>query len=292
MYYIVFGFLYLISLLPLRLLYILSEVAYFIMYKVFGYRKQVVIQNLNIAFPHKTEEEKTVIVKKFYRNFTDTLIETIKFISADKRFFLKRFSADYSDIHTAYENGNPVQIYLGHNFNWELANLAVPFFLPYKVLAVYSPLKNKLFDRLFKYIRSRQGSYLIAANNMRAEMLPHRNTQYIIGLIADQSSPIPERTFWIRFFGKPTGFLKGPEMAARRNDYPVVFCHFSKVRRGYYVGHGKLASLHPKDLPEGQLTKMYAEFLEGVMTKNPEMWLWSHRRWKREWHPDYGPVIE
>ncbi|MBD0332521.1 MAG: lipid A biosynthesis acyltransferase [Chitinophagaceae bacterium] len=291
MYYIVYGFLYLISLLPIGVLYLLSDLIYIIVYYLVGYRKPVVRQNLLIAFPHKTEKERIKISKKFYKNFCDTFIETIKFISAPEKFFRKRFAADFSVVHQLHQTGKSVQVHLGHNFNWELANLALPLFIPYKILSVYRPLNNKIIDRLFKKIRRRFGTHLIASSNMKNDMLPHRSTQYFIALIADQSPHTPGKAYWVNFFGKPTAFLKGPEKAARINNFPVIFAHFTKTKRGHYTGHGTLAEMSPKDLPEGELTKKYAQFLERVITEHPEVWLWSHRRWKKKRKPEYGKVI-
>jgi len=293
MYYIVFGLLYILSLLPLAVLYLLSDFAYFIIYKVFGYRKKVVLNNLAIAFPHKTDAERELIAKRFYRNFTDTFIETVKFISASPSFFRKRFQFDATLINETYDSGRCVQVLCGHNFNWELVNLAVPHYLGNrKLLGVYLPLNNKVFERLFRYIRTRMGTQLIAATRMKEEMMRHRGTQYIIGLVADQSPAVPANAYWVQFFGRATGFLRGPERAAQRNNYPTLFCHFTKQKRGYYAGHLEMAAADPALLEDGQLTKMYARFLERVMSEQPEMWLWSHRRWKHEWKPEYGEVIE
>ncbi len=292
MYYVVFGFLYALSLLPLRVLYLLSDFAYFILYYVAGYRKKVVLNNLFIAFPNKTEKERIAIAKKFYLNFTDTFIETIKFMSAGKRFLEKRFTADYTMLDELYTTGRSVQFHLGHNFNWELVNLVFPFHTRYTILVVYLPLKSKIFDRLFKYIRSKQGSRLIAATQMKREMMPYLNEQYLLGLIADQSPAVPKDAYWFYFFGRPTPFLRGPERAARRSNLPVVFCYFTKTKRGFYKGFARLATMHPNSMPEGELTKQYVQFLEEVMTANPEMWLWSHRRWKWEWKPEYGEIRE
>lgn len=291
MYYVVFGLLYVLSLLPLRVLYLLSDLAYVIVYYALGYRKGVVLHNLSIAFPEKTERERIAIAKKFYHNFTDTFIETIKFISATPAFFRKRFTADFEDMRTAWATGRSVQVHVGHNFNWELVNLAMPPYLPGKLIGVYMPLHNKTFERLFRYIRTRFGTELVRATRMKDDMLSHRGTQYIIGLVADQSPPRPERTFWINFFNKPTGFLNGPENYARRNNFPVLFAHFTKVRRGYYQGHMELATLNSAELSPGELTVRYAKYLERIMREQPEMWLWSHRRWKREWKPEYGEPI-
>ncbi|RYY84425.1 MAG: lipid A biosynthesis acyltransferase [Chitinophagaceae bacterium] len=291
MYYLLYGLLYLVSLLPLRVLYLVSDAAYALVYHVMGYRKKVVLDNLQIAFPQKTEGERIAIAKKFYRNFTDTFIETIKFISASPRFFEKHLEADFSVLHDVYREGRSVQFHLGHNFNWELVNLAVPALMPEPHIGVYLPIKSKAVDRLFRKIRARSGVKLVAATRMREEMLPYRGQQYILGLVADQSPGVPSKAFWVNFFGRPTGFLKTPEMAARRSDLPVFFAHFTKKKRGYYVGHIRLAALHPAQVPEGSITVQYARYLEEVMSANPELWLWSHRRWKHEWKPEYGPVI-
>lgn len=259
-------------------------------YRLMKYRKNVVMDNLTKAFPEKTEEEKELIAKKFYRNFTDTFIETIKFISADERFFKKHFHGDFSVVNNLYAQGRSIQIHAGHNFNWELVNLAVAPQLQGKTLGVYLPLKNKIFERLFRYIRSRFSTQLISAGNMRNEMMPHRGTQYILGLIADQSPPGPPWSYWVEFFGRPTAFLKGPENAARKNNMAVFFTHFTKVKRGYYIGHVELCTDKAQELPEGEITRRYAKYLERVMSADPEMWLWSHRRWKLPWKPEYGLI--
>jgi Kdo2-lipid IVA lauroyltransferase/acyltransferase len=292
MYYIVFGFLYLLSLLPMFVLYRLSDFAYFLLYYVIGYRKKVVLHNLDIAFPQKTDAEKIRIAKQFYKNFCDTFIETIKFISAGKNFFQKRFTANFECIEEIYPTGRSVQVHLGHNFNWELANMVYPFHTQYKVLAVYLPIKNKIFDRLFYHLRSKNGSHLIATTRFKEDFAPHKNTQYLIGLVADQNPAHPDNAYWIRFFGKPTPFVRGPEKAARRNNLPVIFAHFTKKKRGHYIGHARVATLNPQQMREGELTKMYAAYLQEVMTQYPEMWLWSHRRWKFAWKAEFGPVLD
>src|SRR5678809_318100 len=128
MYSIVYGLLYLVSLLPLRVLYLFSDFAYFIIYYVAGYRKKVVLDNLSIAFPEKTESEKKQIAKEFYRNFTDNFIETIKLISAGKNFLRKHYICDTQLFEELYRQGKKCQVHLGHNFNWEFANQAMAFY--------------------------------------------------------------------------------------------------------------------------------------------------------------------
>src|SRR4051794_36994082 len=121
MYYLIYGFLYLLSLLPLPVLYLFSDLAYFIIYHLTGYRKGIVMQNLDIAFPKKSLQEKEAIAKQFYKNFTDTFIETIKLISAGERFIRKHFYGDVSLFSDLHARGLKCQVHLGHNFNWEFA---------------------------------------------------------------------------------------------------------------------------------------------------------------------------
>ncbi|MGN6164328.1 MAG: lysophospholipid acyltransferase family protein [Flavisolibacter sp.] len=292
MYYVVYGFLYVLSLLPLRILYLLSDFFYFIVYHVAGYRKEVVMHNLAIAFPEKTATERKTIAKKFYRNFTDFFVETIKLFSASSSFLNKRFVSDYSAFHKIKEQGKRCQVHLGHNFNWELGNLAAVPHIPFRTLGVYMPLSNKTFDRIFRKLRAKGGAHLLPATDMRNAMLPFRSESYALLLVADQSPPSPQSGIWVDFFGKPTAFVRGPENGARSGDLPVIFCYITKIKRGYYKGYFELAEENPAVLPKGELTKKYARFLEEKMREQPENWLWSHRRWKWDWKEEYGEVYQ
>lgn len=250
------------------------------------------MENLAIAFPQKSERERLKIAKKFYRNFTDNFIETIKFLSASDRYFKKHFSCDPEILNSLYDQGKKCEVLLAHNFNWELGNLAFPSLTPYQMLTVYMPIQNKIFERLFKYMRTRTGVKLLSAHNMRNDMIPYRNQQYILALVADQNPGNLRFAWWFHFFNRPAPFVKGPEKGARANNAAVVFCFFTKPKRGYYEAHFTLATTDPNSLPELELTKRYVTYLEQVISDSPEMWLWSHRRWKHQWKPEYGPIIE
>lgn len=291
MYYFVYGILYLISLLPLRILFLFSDLAYFIVYHAAGYRKKIVLDNLSIAFPEKTPQERKQIAKKFYRNFTDNFIETVKLVSAGKNFISRHYTGDMKLFYDLHKKGKKCQVHLGHNFNWEIANLAMAFYTPYTLLTVYMPINNKIIDRLFKKIRSRTGAVLLPATEMRTAMVPWRNKQFMLALVADQNPGVPSKGYWLNFFGRRTPFVTGPEKGARANDAAVVFVHFTKPKRGYYQIHSELAALDSRSLPEMEITKNYIEYLERVIRANPEMWLWSHRRWKHQWKPEYGKII-
>jgi|SRR5437588_6345501 len=287
MYYLIYGFLYVLSLLPLRFLYLISDAVYELIYYVIGYRKKIVMQNLRAAFPEKTEKERIVICKKFYKNLCDTFIETIKLITASGSFIKRHFQGDSKIFDSINEQGKKCQMHVGHNFNWELAVMAVPLYCHYPYLDIYLPLNNKISDRLLLKIRSRTGTILISAHEFYKEMLPYRHLPYCISFVADQNPPDPSKAFWLNFFNRPAPFIKAPEKSAKGGNTPVVFCHIIKLRRGYYKECNKLITMSPRDLPEGKLTAMFVSYLEKVIREQPDMWLWSHRRWKHEYKKEY-----
>lgn len=290
MYYLVYGLLYLFSLLPLKLLFLLSDGIYVVMYYLAGYRKKVVLRNLSIAFPNKTEAERKRIAKKFYRNFSDFFVETIKLFSASDRYFEKHYQSDYSVFDRLYAEGKKCQVHLGHNFHWELGYLGSVPHIKLTVLGVYMPLTNKIFERIFIKLRTKRGGNLLPATDMRNAMLPFRNEAYALLLVADQSPPNPQNAIWVNFFGKPTAFVRGPENGARLGNLPVVFCYITRIKRGYYRGHFDLGIENPAALEKGEVTKIYAKFLEEKMNAQPENWLWTHKRWKWDWKEEYGEI--
>lgn len=287
MYYLVYGLLYLLSLIPLRVLYILSDLLFVLTYYVFGYRKQVVMKNLETAFPQKSPEERKKIAKQFYRNFIDNFIETLKIMSKGGTWFKKHFVLDANPFKALKESGRKCQMHLGHNFNWELANVTMPYYVDFPFLAVYMPIKSKPVDRLFKHLRSKTGCIMLPATDMRNAMLPWRDQQYALALVADQAPGDVSRAYWLNFFGRPTPFVRGPESGARAGNIPVIFAQIYKVKRGYYHAHLEIGAENPAELPEGELTRRYIKFLEAAINEHPDMWLWSHRRWKWDWKEEY-----
>lgn len=291
MYFFVYGCVYAISLLPMWLLYGLSDAIAFLLYAVIRYRRGVVLSNLAIAFPEKTAAERLRIAKRFYRNFTDNFIETIKVLSAGQAFFEKRFVIDNPELFDRYyDQGRKVQMFLGHLFNWEIAGVAMPQRTRYTFIVVYMPLENKSFERLFLTLRGRKGTVLLPATTMQRSILPYRNTQYMLSLVADQAPGGPENSYWLNFFGRPTPFVRGPERGARIGDIPAIFARIYKVRRGHYRTELITIADHPRQLPEGELTRRYRNLLEAAIRQQPDSWLWSHKRWKFAWKPELAPL--
>jgi KDO2-lipid IV(A) lauroyltransferase len=284
MYYLVYGLLYLLSLLPMWFLYGFSDCVAFLLYAVIRYRRRVVLSNLTIAFPERSAREKQRIARRFYRNFTDNFIETIKLLSASEKFLEKRLVIDNPELlDYYYDQGRKLQVHLGHCFNWEIGNLAMAMRTRYTFIVAYMPVENKTFERLFLKLRGKTGSVLLPATRMSKTIIPYRHQQYMLVLVADQAPGGPDNSYWLNFFNRPTAFIKGPERGARIADIPAVFARFYKLRRGYYRVELTTIAEHPAALPEGELTRRYRTLLEEAIRKQPDGWLWSHKRWKFAW---------
>lgn len=291
MYYLIYGLLYLVSLLPFWILYGISDFAYFIVYRLIGYRKKVVMENLALAFPGKTLEERKVIAKKFYKNFTDNFIEVIKLLSISENELKKRFIVDYEQINSFYASGRNVQFHLGHFFNWEYANLSLFENPLYTVLTVYKPLSNKNINRLFMKLRSRFGARLISARKFLRDFMPYSKQKYLLVFVADQNLGAIRKGYWLPFFGKLTPFVTGPEKSAKLNNSLAYYVYFKKVKRGVYQVKFILITDDARSMKEGDITKKLISLLEENIRENPENYLWSHRRWKHVYNPAIHRVL-
>lgn len=280
MYYPVFALLYLLSLLPLPVLYLLSDFFYFLVYYVFRYRREVVAANLLIAFPEKSDAERKQIAEQYFKRFCDNWIESIKLLSISENAVRKRVTANLDALEAIHASGRSCHILLGHMFNWEWGNALVTVASKYQLLCVYAPQSSRIVDRLFLYLRRRFGSVLLPFNDMRRAMLPYRRSQFALALMADQSPPGADKAYWINFFNRPTAFLPGPEKGARLGKMPVVFLTFSRPRRGYYHMEASLLTNDAGTTSETELTTIYANALEANIRQEPSGYLWSHRRWK------------
>jgi KDO2-lipid IV(A) lauroyltransferase len=292
MYYVIYGFVYGLSLLPYWFIYGFADILFLLLYYVIGYRRKLVMENLRNAFPEKTEEQLRLISRRFYRDFIDNFLEAVKLLSISRRELDKRFRCDYSLIERLYAEGKSCQLHLGHVFNWEYANAACSASVPFKFLVVYMPVRSKPVDRLFRKLRERFGTILLPATEMRKAMIPYRREQSVLVLVADQNPGSPQNSYWCDFMGRPAPFVKGPEKGARFNNIPAIFASIRKVKRGYYKADLVMGAQEPRDLPEGELTRRFVRFLENEIREQPEIWLWSHRRWKFRYKPEYGPMID
>ncbi|MDB5191529.1 MAG: KDO2-lipid lauroyltransferase, partial [Segetibacter sp.] len=294
-YHVLYGFFYLLSLLPWRVLYFISDCLYAVLYYVVGYRKQVVMHNLLLAFPEKTEAERLRIAKDFYHNFLDNFIEVIKLLHISEKEFRSRIKSNV-EVLNALEGQVPnVAIASAHFFNWEYANLAISLESRFQLLTVYMPVKNKAFDKLMYKMREKFGAKLIPATppaEFRKAFLQHARTSYALGLVSDQNPGNPNNAYWLPFFGRLTPFVKGAEKSAKSAKSGVVFLHFYKIKRGYYGFEYKLVTTDAKSYEDGQLTKELIRLTEAAIRRFPSNYLWSHRRWKWEYNEEaHGKLV-
>lgn len=288
LYYIVYVWMYLHALLPFRVLYILSDILYCLVYKLAGYRLKVVRVNLKNSFPDKTKEELLIIEKQFYHHFCDYFVETLKLLHISDEEMQKRMQFEnIEQVKDLMKDGNSALMFLGHYCNWEW----VPSInLNFKgkgsnilLGQIYKPLSNKAFDDLFLKIRGRFGSFGIAKNEtLRAIVkLRKEQQQVLIGFMADQIPSSNNIHYWTTFLNQESAVFTGVERIAKQTGFSVVYLDMEKVKRGYYRGTVRLISDNPMAEPEFQITETYIKAMEKTILREPAYWLWTHKRWKR-----------
>ena len=281
-YWLVYGGMWLFSALPFRVLYVLSDFNYLLMYHVWRYRRKVVRENLEKSFPEKTEAERLQIERKFYRYLSDYMLEDLKLLHMSAEDLCQRMiyknTEQYLELTEKY-GGIIVMIPHYANYEWliGMGSVMKPGDVP---VQVYKPLKDKYLNELFKQIRSRFGGYNIPKHSTAREIikLKREGKNMVVGLITDQW-PSGDR-YWTTFMGQETAFLNGAERIAKIMNFPVFYCELTKTRRGYCEAEFKLMTEAPKETVEGEITDMFAHELEQTIRREPAYWLWSHKRWK------------
>ena len=291
-YYIVFFFWYLLSLLPLRFLYIFSDVLYYPLYYCIRYRRKVVRQNLTGSFPDKNEKELIRIEKQYYHFFCDYMIETIKLFSISKKQLKRRMTFGGIDEivkKLEEENKNFCFIYLGHYCNWEwIASLPYTISPSIHCAQIYHPLYNKAVDRFFLKLRNQFGGECIPMKNTlrRVIELKREKRPTMIGFISDQLPKWNSMHFFVPFLHRETAVFTGAEQIGRQVKAVYFFADIIRPRRGYYECTFRRMEIPEVNRTEYDMTAMFMEQLEQMIRKAPQYWLWTHKRWKRtkeEW---------
>ena len=285
LYYIVFAVWYVFSLLPLRIHYVLSDLLFWLLYGVVGYRKAVIRKNLRESFPEKSEEELRKIARGYYHFFCDYIVETIKMMTISKENIRRRLTFKGTElVDEIVESGQSCAVYLGHLCNWEWVT-SLPLWVTPKAQCgqIYHPLANKEFDRLFLYSRQRFGATCIAMQDTLREIVNYRskNQPVVIGYISDQVPFWTNIHHWVDFLHHDTPVLTGTERIAKKVNHAVFFLDVHRVRRGYYEAEFKLMTREPQKMDDFEITDIYFKLLEESIRRAPEFWLWSHNRWKR-----------
>ncbi len=285
MYYIIYGPLYLLSLLPFPVLYLLGDFIYVLLYYIAGYRKAVVMNNLSIAFPGKTEAEKKAIARQFYKNFADTFVEIIKMMSMSEKAFDKRVTIDIAAANELIAKGKNIQFHPGHQMNWEYANWAFAKHLNTTWIGIYQHISSRAFGKIMYRLRVRFGGKMVSTREFKTVAHNLFKQQYAIGLVADQNTHSPA-AYWMYFFSKPVPFIPGPDRGALKNNTAVAFVNFVKTKRGYYHYETSIIAESTEHFKPGELTRMYRDYLEACIQKEPSNYLWTHRRWRHTYNKD------
>jgi Kdo2-lipid IVA lauroyltransferase/acyltransferase len=283
--YYIFSILnWLITLLPLPVLYIFSDLIYLLLYYFPSYRRKVVATNLRNSFPEKSGEEIKSVEKKFYKHLSDLLVETLKLCHMTKTAQNKRFTYSNLEVLDKFrEEKRDIIAVLGHYNNWEWPTL-LPHYLKYKTIIIYKPLQNKHFNRFINNQRSKYGIVLTPMSLIIREILNSRknNINTFSIFLADQTPAKEDIKHWTTFLNQDTPVYIGAEKVASKYDMAVVFFHIQKIKRGYYNLNIELLFDHSAGLPENLITETYLKRLEEIIIEKPEYWIWSHRRWKHK----------
>ncbi len=287
MYYLLYGICYLVSLLPFRALYVLSDGIYLILYRLVGYRKKVVRKNLANSFPEKSEAQRREIERKFYHWLCDYFIEAIKLLSISKKQLDKHFILTNPEVITdCFKEGQSVGTILGHYCNWEWLSCVGKDFdnENWKVGLVYHPLNSPASDRLFRKVRSSipNGVPIPKKDTLRYLVEYKREgIMSIFGYVYDQAPKWENIHLWLPFMNQDTPVFTGAERIMRKMDNAVFYVEMARPRRGYYTCTYHLITKDPKSLPEQEITHRFYQMLEQTIRQHPEYYLWTHNRWRR-----------
>lgn len=284
-YWLIYGLMVFPALLPLRVLYLFSDLLYPLVYHVVGYRKKVVRRNLVNSFPEKTKEEIRSIEKKFYRHFCDFMMESIKQAHISKEEIMMRTELKNPEFLDKWkENGRSIIMMTGHYANWEWFATLNYRIAPLRLAGIYRQLKNAEMERFFLNIRKSYGAIPIEKEKTLRELIKLRkeNVQIMVAFVSDQTPSVQNIHYWSNFLNQETAMFSGAERIAKMVDYDVVYMDVERVSRGKYVAELKLITENPKDTAEFEITEKYTRLMEETIVREPQYWLWTHKRWKHK----------
>jgi len=280
---IVYPVIWLISKLPMKVLYAFSDFIFLILYYIIGYRKEMVRKNLKLAFPEKSREERLQIEKKSIHHFIDIFMEMIKSFSITEKEITKRFIFKNPEIvNRFYDQNKSIILMGGHYANWEWAALYITKKINHEGYGAFKKIKNRYFDKKVKQSRNKFGSNLIETKEFVNLMEEHLNKKHLAlyGLLSDQSPKLKKIRYWRKFMGIKVPVQTGPEMLSKKFALPVIYLKTERVKRGYYECTIKVLVESPRDFIDYQITDLFTTELETQIKNNPEFYFWTHNRFK------------
>ena len=287
LYMILHGLTYALSLLPLRVHYVLSDVIFLLVYHVLRYRRKLVRKNLADSFPEKSAPERYRLERQFYHWLCDYVAETVKLLSISDKALLRHIEFRGVDqLEQVFDEGRNCAAILGHYCNWEwLSATGLAFHrYPEAVMGlIYHPLYNEAFDRLFIDIRKAHGGDCIPKKDILRHLITYRRAgrRSLFGYISDQSPRWKDIHLFLPFLNHETPVFTGGERIMRKMNNAVFYVDMERPRRGHYVCTFRLVTLEPASLPDNEVTVRFFQMLESSIRRQPAFYLWTHNRWKR-----------
>ncbi len=282
LFIIIYALLWCVSILPFKVLYLLSNIFYFLIYKVVKYRVKTVRYNLELTFPHLSATERKEIERKFYIHLCDLFLEMIKTITISPKELDKRFVYTNLDLIKAYEaKQKSIIIMLPHYGNWEWIN-SLGLLVHFKGYGIYKPLKNKYFDKLIRDIRSRFNAELISTHETTG-VIRENQAKGLYGaylFLCDQTPVLRANLHWEKFMGIEVPVHMGAEALARKLNMNILYLRVDKVKRGYYEATFSEITDDIKNEPKYKPTRIFLDRVEAQIKAAPEYYFWTHKRWK------------
>lgn len=284
MYHLLSFFVRILSYIPFSLLYILSDGLFYLIYFVIRYRRTIVCKNLKESFPEKSAQEIKMIEKKFYRFFADNILESCKMATVSPKEMGRRMNfVNMEDVNSILREGKSVSLYLGHYGNWEWVS-SIPLHMADNVVGaqIYHKLRNGNMDKLILHNRERMGAVCVEMRKTARYINEQVKSKKVsmTGYIADQSPRKKEAIHFLRFLNHNIPVLVGTEKITKHYGFDAWFVKVRRIKRGYY--EAKFVRMHdnPQSLPDFELTSIYFDMLEQMIKENPELYLWTHNRFK------------
>ena len=281
-YILVYPILWIISILPFPIFYLLSDAICFLVYNLIAYRKKVVRKNIRLALPHLSEKEQLTVEKKFYSHMCDMFLEMIKTMSISQKEMEKRFVFTNMEVYYDLEKKNKsIALMCAHYASYEWV-ISMNYYTNFKGIGIYKRLANPYFDKLVKRIRSKFKAELITTKETIATIKNNyrNNVLSLYGFASDQSPRVSAAHHWASFMGHVVPVHTGAEMLAKRFDMNVIFLRTKKIKRGYYEASFEILSEDVKSVPNYEITDKFLKLVEEQIYEAPEFYLWTHKRWK------------
>ena len=272
-----------ISYLPKYFLYIFSNLLYVFLGRVLKYRKKIIHKNLKNSFPEKSENEIFEIRNNFYKHFCDLIVESFSGFSISRKSIEQKITIKNQDLLNEFAvKGQNIILIGGHYNNWEMTAQRMPLVFKHELFAIYKPIKNKFYDRKMKSSREKFGLNMISMKETKAYFTNETGTPRAIIFGSDQSPSNSKKAYWTKFLNQDSAFLYGAEKYAKSFNWPVIYVSINKIKRGDYLVEYQLITQKPKEESYGEIIKKFAFLLESDIKNQPEYWLLTHNRWKKE----------